>query len=66
VENGRDLGYFGHEIYQSIIIEIRFDDLPSKENNFAHAWKLCESIVTASSIDAAKPGPGALWMYNGR
>ena len=32
-EDGRELGCFGPEVCQSIIIEIRFDDLPSKENN---------------------------------
>ncbi len=32
-EDGLDLGYFGPEVCQSIILEIRFDDLPSKVNN---------------------------------
>jgi len=27
-EDGRDLGYFGPEVCHSIILEIRFDDLP--------------------------------------
>lgn len=56
------MGYFGPEVCQSIILEIRFDDLPSKVNNLRTHWKLCGTIVTASSIDAAKPGPGELWM----
>src|SRR5579883_410515 len=28
--DGRDLGYFGPEVCQSIILEIRFDELPDK------------------------------------
>ena len=31
-----------------------------------HALKPCGSIVTASSIDVAKPGLAELWMYNVR
>jgi len=27
-DDGRDLGYFGPEICQSIIVEMRFDDVP--------------------------------------
>ena len=48
-EDGRDLGYFGPEVCQSIILEIRFDDLPSKENNL----RTHGSCAEASLLQAA-------------
>lgn len=61
-KDGRDLGYFGPEVCQSIILEIRFDDLPSKENN------LC-THAEASLLQAhrcGQTGAGELWMFNVR
>jgi len=48
-EDARDLGCSGPEVCQSIILEIRFEDLPTKENN------LCthRSRAEASLLQAA-------------
>ena len=44
-EDGRDLGCFGPEVCQSVILEIRFDVLPSKESNLCTHGSCAEASL---------------------